>query len=114
MRIFIFVLVLIFTNLVYAQVPFVYDEHGKRDPFVPLVSSAGMLVTYDKDLALNDMVLEGILTDPTGSNAAIVNGKVVKVQDPIGPYTVSLIGLDHVEFTKGTEKFVLGLKKGGT
>ena len=55
MRFLIFVLVLFFSNLVYAKEAFVYDDHGKRDPFVPLVSSAGMVVTYDEDLAVNDL-----------------------------------------------------------
>ena len=113
MRFFIFVLTLLFVNSVYAQESFVYDDHGKRDPFVPLVSSAGMVVTYDEDLSVNDLVLEGIVADPSGNNAAIVNGKVVKVHDQIGPYTVDAIAMDHVEFSKGAGKFVLKLKHGG-
>jgi hypothetical protein len=111
---FIFsVLILFFTNLVYAQDAFVYDDHGKRDPFVPLVSSTGMVVTYDEDLAVNDLVLEGIVADASGNNAAIVNGKVVKVHDQVGPYIVDVIAVDHVELLKGAEKFILKLKKGG-
>ena len=88
-----------------------YDDHGKRDPFVPLVSSAGMVVTYDEDLSVNDLVLEGIVADPSGNNAAIVNGKVVKVHDQVGPYVVENIAVDHVEFLKGTEQFILKIKK---
>jgi len=91
----------------------VYDDHGKRDPFVPLVSSAGMVVTYDEDLSVNDLVLEGIVADASGNNAALVNGKVVKVRDHIGLYVVDVIAVDHVEFLKGTEKFILKLKRGG-
>ena len=106
MRFLIFVLILFSANLVYAQDAFVYDDHGKRDPFVPLVSSAGMVVTYDEDLSVNDLVLEGIVADASGNNAAIVNGKVVKVHDQIGPYMVDVIAVDHVEFLKGTERFI--------
>src|ERR1700733_1043077 len=113
MRFLTFMLVLISTNTVYAQPAFVYDDHGKRDPFVPLVSSAGMVVTYDEDLAVNDLVLEGIVTDPSGDNAAIVNGKVVKAHDKVGPYTVNAITIDQVEFMKGNDRFVLKLKRGG-
>jgi len=101
MKLTIFVLLLFFTNSVYAQSAFVYDDHGKRDPFVPLVSSAGMVVTYDEDLSVNDLILEGIAADSSGNNAAIVNGKVVKVHDQIGPYIVDVITFDHVEFLKG-------------
>jgi len=114
MRLFIFVLLLIFANSVYAQEAFVYDDHGKRDPFVPLVSSTGVVVTYDEDLSMNDLVLEGIVADTSGNNnIAIVNGKVVKAHDQIGPYLVDIIAIDHVEFLKGSERFVLKLKKGG-
>ena len=113
MRLVIALLIFLFTNSVYAQENFVYNDHGKRDPFVPLVSSAGMVVTYDEDLSVNDLSLEGIVADPSGNNIAIVNGKVVKANDRIGPYVVSMIVQDHVEFLKGSEKFVLRLKKGG-
>jgi hypothetical protein len=112
MRWLISILVLIFTNSVYAQETFVYDDHGKRDPFVPLVSSAGMVVTYDEDLAVNDLVLEGIVTGASGEeNYAIINGKVVKTHDQLGPYVIDVIAADHVEFLKGTERSVLRLKK---
>jgi hypothetical protein len=113
MRPFILVLMLFFANSVYAQEAFVYNDHGKRDPFVPLVSSAGMVVTYDEDLSVNDLVLEGIVADASGNNVAIVNGKIVKARDPIGPYVVDVIAVDHVEFLKGTERFILKIKKGG-
>jgi butyrate kinase len=95
---------------------FVYDDHGKRDPFVSLVSKSGMLVSYDADLAVNDLTLEGIVADTQGNNAAnvaVVNGHVVRVGDHIGPYVVDVITLDHVEFLKGAQRFTLGLKKGG-
>ena len=111
MRFSIFVLTLLFANVVYAQGSFVYDDHGKRDPFVPLVSSAGMVVTYDEDLSVNDLVLEGIVSDASGNNLAIVNGKVVKIHDQIGPYLVDVIAIDHVEFIKENQRFILKLKK---
>ena len=113
MRLLTSVLLLLFSNLVYAQGAFVYDDHAKRDPFVPLVSSAGMVVTYDEDLAVNDLNLEGIVSDASGNNVAIVNGKVVKLRDQIGPYVVDVIAVDHVEFLKGTERFTLKIKRGG-
>jgi hypothetical protein len=111
MRSLIFVVILLSVNTVYAQEAFVYNDHGKRDPFLPLVSSAGMVVTYDEDLAVNDLVLEGIVADATGNNAAIVNGKPVKTHDQIGPYVVDVIAVDHVEFLKGAERFILRIKK---
>ena len=112
MRFLIFVLLLLIANVVYAQEAFVYDDHGKRDPFLPLVSSAGLVVTYDEDLSVNDLSLEGIIADASGNNAALVNGKIVKTHDQIGPYVVDVIAVDHVEFLKGTERYVLKIKGG--
>ena len=88
-----------------------YNEHGKRDPFMPLVSPDGIVVAYDEDLSVNDLVLEGVVADVSGKNVAIVNGKIVKAHDQIGPYVVDIITFDHVEFLKGTERFILKIKK---
>src|SRR5580698_7603988 len=104
MRIPYFVLILFFANSVYAQESFVYDDHGKRDPFVPLVSSSGLVITYDEDLSVSDLALEGMVADPSVENVAIIDGKILKVNDHIGPYVIDAIALDHVEFLKGTEK----------
>ncbi|MDE1919892.1 MAG: hypothetical protein KGJ09_00565 [Candidatus Omnitrophica bacterium] len=114
MRLLILAFLFLSANSVYAQQNFVYDDHGKRDPFVPLVSSAGMVVTYDEDLSVNDLVLEGIVTDASGNNMAIVNGRVVRIGDQLGPYTVMAISFDQVEFSKGPRRFVLKIKNGGT
>ncbi len=113
MRFLIFVLLFFSANSVYAQEVFVYDDHGKRDPFVPLVSSTGLVVTYDQDLSVTDLDLEGIVADPSGNNVALINGKIVNVNEQIGPYVVKVIALDHVEFLKGADRCILRLKKGG-
>ena len=96
------------------QENFVYDDHGKRDPFKPLVSSAGTVLAYDADMTAADMHLEGVLSDAQGNNLAIINGKVVKIADPIGPWRVEAVGADHVDLAKDGQKVVLKLKKGGT
>ena len=56
----------------------VYDPHGKRDPFVPLVTlssrdASGLIGIESAD----DLKMEGIVYDPKGS-AVIVNGSVLK------------------------------------
>ena len=111
MRSLILVLIFFFSNSVYAQEAFVYNDHGKRDPLTPLVSSDGRVVTYDEDLSVNDLVLEGVVVDASGRNVAIVNGKIVKVHDRIGSYVVETIAFGHVEFLKGTERFILKIKR---
>ena len=88
-----------------------YNDHGKSDPFMPLVSADGTVVNYDKDLSVNDLVLEGVVVDASGRNVAVVHGKIVKVHDQIGSYVVDAIVFDHVEFLKGTERFILKIKR---
>ncbi len=101
------------SNALADKIPFVYDDHGQHDPFVPLVTPAGSVVTYDVDLNTGDLVLEGIVVDDLGKNAAIINGKVVAIHDTIGPYTIDAILVDQVNLSKGEEKFEIKLKKGG-
>lgn len=95
------------------QVNFTYDNHNKRDPFAPLVSSSGSVIAYDAELTVADMRLEGVLSDAKGQDLAIVNGKVVKPGDQIGPWQVEAIGADHADLVKGGERITLKLKKGG-
>ena len=101
------------TSVVLADAPaFVYNDHDKRDPFLPQVSAAGAVLTYETDLTANDMVLEGIVADAQGNNVAVINGKVIKKGDAIGLYTVAAVGVQDVELTKGEEHFTVKLKKG--
>ncbi len=92
---------------------FVYDDHGRRDPFVPQVSAAGAVITYEADLTAGDMVLEGIVADAQGNNVAVINGKIVKQGDMIGLFAVAAVRLDNVELVKDGEQFTVKLKKGG-
>ncbi len=97
----------------FAEDVFVYDAHSKHDPFNPLVTSTGSVQLYDADLTVADMTLEGILEDPGGNSAAIVNGKILKIGDQIGPYQIQTITSDHVILLKDGEGFTLNIKKGG-
>jgi hypothetical protein len=93
---------------------FVYNEHDKRDPFNPLVSSSGAIISYDNEFTAAEVSLEGIVLDAKGNNLAIINGKVVKVTDRIGSYTVESIANDHVNLVNGEEHVTVKLKKGAT
>ncbi len=92
---------------------FVYDDHGRRDPFLPQVSATGTVITYEADLMPGDMILEGIVADAQGNNVAVVNGKIVKTGDMIGPYAVAAVRLDNVELVKDGQHSIVRLKKGG-
>ena len=106
------VMFLFLTNFVFAQKgQFVYDDHGKRDPFWKLVSPSGAIVTYETDLLFSDISLEGIIYDPSGKSLAIINGAILKPNDRIGPFLVSKIENKKVILLKGQESFTLYLKK---
>lgn len=90
---------------------FVYEDHGKRDPFWPLVSSAGNIVNYETEFQVTDLKLEGIISAGEGQNLAIINGRIVQTNDPLGPFTVMGIGSDSVTLGKDQQTFELRLKK---
>ncbi len=90
---------------------FSYNDHGKRDPFWPLVSPTGELINYEKGFQLTDLKMEGIMVVDNGKNLAIINGKVIKENDHLGPLTVIEIKKDMVIFSNGQEKFELRMKK---
>lgn len=92
---------------------FVYDDKGQRDPFVAMVTTAGALVTYDSDLTVGDLILEGVVVDASGKNAAIINGKVVASGDTVGAYKVVSVDAEGVTVIQGDKESVLKLKKGG-
>lgn len=94
-----------------AQDVFIYNDHGRRDPFWPLVNSNGTLVTYDADLAYTDFDLEGIMSLGEDERVAMINGKIIKQNDVIGDYLVVEIKENTVVLSKGPQRFELILKK---
>ena len=98
-------------TLLAAEEKFQYNANGKRDPFWSLVTPGGVIVNYDTDLAIADLTLEGIIFDPEGHGLAIINGKVVKMNDQLGYFVVEKIEKDRVILKKEEEAFILELKR---
>ena len=94
-----------------AEQLFEYNDHGRRDPFWRLVSPSGAILSYDKDISVSDMILEGIIYEPDGMALAIINGEIVKKNDSIGLYVISEIEQSRVILNRGQERFVLTMKK---
>jgi hypothetical protein len=101
-----------------AQDQFVYDDEGRRNPFVPLVSVDGRFVQMEKAQKKEnkassslDFFVEGIIIDKYGLSYAIVNGKVVKVGDKLEDYQVLMIEEKRVTLIKEGEPFVIDWKK---
>ena len=91
---------------------FVYDDKGSRDPLWPLVGSAGNVITYDtSDYIISDLVLEGIMSGGSQAGIAMINGKIVGVNDKIGQYVVVQIEKEMVLLKKGDQTYTLRLKK---
>lgn len=93
------------------EAPFIYDDHGQRDPLWSLVDAQGNIINYNKnELSLNDLILEGIMVEQSG-NIAIINGNIVNIGDRIGDFIVQEIDSFSVTLEKGQDRFVLNLKK---
>jgi len=89
---------------------FVYNDHGARDPFWPLVTEGGALVNYDTNFTVSEMTLEGVIEDGRGG-LAIINGTVVETGKHIGQYIVQKIRPDGVILEKDGKTIELRLKK---
>jgi hypothetical protein len=105
-------------SLALAQEQFVYDDEGRRNPFIPLVSLDGRFVQLEKAQRKEnkesknlDFLVEGIIIDKYGSSYAIVNAKVVKVGDKLEGYQVLKIEEQKITLIKDGEPFVIEWKK---
>jgi hypothetical protein len=98
----------------FAQNETVYDDSGKRDPFIPLVTADGHLVQLEDQTAKNTaLAVEGIMYDLQGVSYALVNGEVVRIGDTIAGYQVLRIEKNKVIFIKeGTTTEVESKKEG--
>jgi hypothetical protein len=102
---------LCFRLCAFAEGEFVYDEKGKRNPFIPLVTSDGRLLKLDREEGVAGLAIEGIIYDKNGVSYAVVNGEVVKVGDKISDYQVLRIKQNKVIFIKEGEPLEVELKK---
>lgn len=66
-----------------------YHPKGKRDPFVPLLTSDGQLIHppgLDEGEAtggLAALALQGVLFDPGAESFAVINGRLVREQEEV-------------------------------
>jgi hypothetical protein len=92
------------------EADFVYDSHGRHDPFLPLVSLGGAMVNYEPAAMVSSLLLEGIIADENGA-VAIINGNVVEPGTMIDGYKVLSVTSDQVILEKDGQEIVLTLKK---
>lgn len=92
-------------SLVFCQGEFIYEDKGRRNPFIPLVTPEGRMLKLDKQETASSegLTMEGIIYDKFGRSFAIVNTEVVGIGDSVGNYQVLKIFEDKVVFIKDGE-----------
>lgn len=91
---------------------FEYDSQGKRNPFIPLITSDGRLLKLDTEKKTEILAVQGIIYDGTGVSYAIVNNNVVKIGDMVESSQVLKIEEDKVSFIKDGKVTEIELKRG--
>jgi len=91
-----------------------YDSHGKRDPFVPLISIDRPAASRLGDVtSVTDVKLEGIASSPGGKMAAILNGELVKEGDRFGDIEIKNITKKTVTLMIGGKNYNIDLVEEG-
>jgi len=112
--ILIFISGMFFHLLSSAEEQFKYDPKGKRNPFIPIVTSDGKFLKLEseEDISNKELVLQGIIYDKSGLSFAIVNGAVVKTGDMVEGYQILKIEKSKIIFIKDGQLSEVRLKKG--
>ncbi len=84
-----------------------YNDHGRRDPFTPLVSftskAASGLLGVER---IEDLIVEGIVYDPKKGSVVIANNTVLKEGEELGNVRVVQIKPSGALFSvNGVEGF---------
>jgi len=75
---------------------FIYDSHGKRDPFVSLAGGEEKGIVATDVTGIEDISLQGVATDSKGRFVSIINSEVFKKGDKIGDVVIKEIKKDSV------------------
>ena len=78
-----------------------YQPKGKRDPFVPLLTSEGQRIhppgaEEGQQGGLGNLILQGIVFDPKADSYAVISGQVVREQEELEGVKVVRIEPDSV------------------
>lgn len=108
---FLIICFLICVSGVFAQEEIIYDDKGRRDPFIVLVTPDGRLINLEPPEPGSNIVVEGVIYDEDGSSYAIINDEIVSVGDYIFDYAVFKIDEDKVILLKDNQPVEYKLKK---
>ncbi len=82
--------------VLFAYAEIVYNNNGSRDPFIPLVTPDGRLVSLEASDSNATIVLEGISYDKEKDSYVIINSEVLTIGDHVLGCTVFKIYEDRV------------------
>lgn len=89
---------------------FIYDDKGKRDPFLPLVGKDGrFLLDTGLTYSFDELELSGILWDPQGKSSALINDQIVTRGESVYGFKIKTITKDSVIFSKEGKEYILKL-----
>jgi len=88
-----------------------YNSQGRRDPFIPIVTTDGRLIKVQPEGGVTGLALEGIILDENGVSYAMINGDVVKIGDDVNGFEVLKIEDNKVILIKDGEPLEIELNK---
>ena len=108
--------VLCFLSSVFCQAQqqeaFIYNDGGRRDPFLPLIDEGGRY-RLDTELVYSsdELKLSGILWDPQGRSSCLINNQILEVGEVIGGFTVVEITKNSVLLSKEGKEHIIRLSE---
>jgi hypothetical protein len=89
---------------------YLYDSHGRRDPFVPLVGiTATAASSLDDVLSIEDVKFQGIASDASGMQVAILNGEMIREGERSGRVTLKNISNESIIILIDDEQYEISL-----
>ena len=100
------------TSGAFAEEAYVYDPHGKRDPFVPLLGvSARAAGSLEDIMGIEDVSLQGVAVDSTGGKVVVINGEMIAEGQTIGRLTIKKILNEEVVLIIDENEYTLNIYK---
>ena len=87
---------------------FMYDNGGRRDPFLSLIAD-NVSVSDLEELSVEGVKLEGIIYDPLQGSLAIVNGEIYRTGDLIGGFEMKEIGKNFIKIAQQDTLYTIKL-----
>ncbi len=101
------ILLAFFLPLLTAADPIVYEDGGRRDPFVPLLGPGGLKAQKMS----GDIQMEGIIYDPPAGSMVLINGDFYKQGQSVLGATVISILKDRVVLLQDDEEKILWIRE---